>query len=146
MTTFIIDAKAVHQEDDKIWLELTPVEPVRLPLEMTAFRSSTIDELAAMALTQAFPDLPDAIFQKRFTIEAHQETINEETFWVVDSVEQEQLPNEAAKAGFDNLPGWASWTASEAAQWIVENVTDLASAKVALTTMAKAIVYLRDWR
>lgn len=49
-----------------------------------------------------------------------------------------------AEADFANLPGWASWTGDEAAAWIDTNVNDLASAKVALQAMAKAIMYLRD--
>lgn len=52
--------------------------------------------------------------------------------------------SEDAKDDFEQLPGWATWTAGEAAAWIEANVTDLASAKVALKAMAKAICYLRD--
>lgn len=49
-----------------------------------------------------------------------------------------------AKDDFENLPGWATWTGQEAADWIDANVTDLASAKTALAAMARAIMYLRD--
>lgn len=45
---------------------------------------------------------------------------------------------------FENLPGWATWTAAEAAAWIDANVSDLASARSPLAKMAQAIVYLRD--
>ncbi len=51
---------------------------------------------------------------------------------------------EISKDDFENLPGWASWTAEEASDWIDANVTDLAAAKIVLQTMAKAIIYLRD--
>lgn len=51
---------------------------------------------------------------------------------------------EIASDDFESLPGWASWTGQEAADWIDANVTDLTSAKVALQAMARAIVYLRD--
>lgn len=49
-----------------------------------------------------------------------------------------------AKSGMSNLPGWATWTAAEMADWIDANVTDLASAKACLKKMARAICYLRD--
>jgi hypothetical protein len=51
---------------------------------------------------------------------------------------------EHAKDDFDALPGWATWTGQEAADWIDENVIDLPSARLALTRMAQAIIYLRD--
>lgn len=51
---------------------------------------------------------------------------------------------EQAADDFEALPGWATWTGQEAADWIDANVVDLASAKTALTRMAQAIVYLRD--
>lgn len=51
---------------------------------------------------------------------------------------------EISKDDFENLPGWAAWTAAEASAWIDANVVDLASAKGALKAMAKAIVYLRN--
>jgi hypothetical protein len=50
----------------------------------------------------------------------------------------------AAKTDFEDLPGWASWTAAEAEAWIEDNVVNLASAKTALKAMAKAIVFLRN--
>jgi hypothetical protein len=56
------------------------------------------------------------------------------------------LRQEQAEADFISLPGWASWTAEEAASYIETNVTDLASTKTVLTSMARAIIYLRDWR
>ena len=43
----------------------------------------------------------------------------------------------AALDGFAGLPGFATWTAQEAAEWIEASVTDLASAKVALARMAR---------
>lgn len=49
-----------------------------------------------------------------------------------------------AFSDFENFPNWATWTPAEAASWISTNVVDLASAKVALTQMAKAIIHLRD--
>ena len=54
-----------------------------------------------------------------------------------------------ALANFENLPGFATWTAQEANAWIEGNVIDLDTAKVALSRMAQALVYLRDiviWR
>jgi hypothetical protein len=57
-------------------------------------------------------------------------------------------PDRAARnlARFDLslLPGWANWTAQEASDYIENNTTDLASAKVVLKAMAKAIIHLRD--
>jgi len=53
------------------------------------------------------------------------------------------VPDEAA-IDFRKLPGWATWTGPEAAEWIDEHVTDLSSAKRVLENMARAIMYLRD--
>lgn len=49
-----------------------------------------------------------------------------------------------ALGDFDNLPGFATWTTQEAANWIGTNVNDLATAKIALVRIVQAIVYLRD--
>ena len=50
-----------------------------------------------------------------------------------------------AKDSMANLPGWATWTPPQAAQWITENVTTLQTAKVCLIHMAEAILHLRDY-
>lgn len=42
------------------------------------------------------------------------------------------------------IPGWALWSEDQAVDWIAANVTNLASAKVALTAMARMLVALRD--
>ena len=49
-----------------------------------------------------------------------------------------------AAADFASIPNWADWTPAEAEAWIDANVTDLASAKVALGKMAYAIMVLAD--
>ncbi|GIK36579.1 MAG: hypothetical protein BroJett011_04120 [Chloroflexota bacterium] len=56
----------------------------------------------------------------------------------------DRLAQEAAADQFEQLPGWATWSAVEAEGWVEANVTNLATAKTALKAMAKAIVYLRD--
>lgn len=66
----------------------------------------------------------------------------------VSDVELTETANEAketaALTDFASLPGWATWTGQEAADWVDTNVTDPASAKVALMAMARAIMYLRN--
>ena len=42
------------------------------------------------------------------------------------------------------IPGWATWNEQTAIDYITNNVTDLASAKVVLTAMARMIVALRN--
>jgi len=51
---------------------------------------------------------------------------------------------DAARDGFQSLPGWVDWTPAEAESWINTSVTDLATAKQVLSKMAAAITYLRD--
>jgi len=51
---------------------------------------------------------------------------------------------DTAQADLENLPGWATWSAAEGQNYIDSNVTDLASAKVVLRSMAAAILHLRD--
>jgi len=50
--------------------------------------------------------------------------------------------NALAKDDYENLPGWATWTAQEADDYIDTNVTDLASAKVVMrrTSVAPLIM------
>lgn len=43
-----------------------------------------------------------------------------------------------------NIPGWATWTEQETLDYITNNVTDLASAKVVLLAMARLLVALRN--
>jgi hypothetical protein len=147
MATFVVDARAIRNTDENtIELELTWQGRV---VTMTAPTAATLEELAALALAQPFPPTRPQTFQRRVTIEAHQENgtvILPGVPWIVDDVTMEQLPDERAADEFAALPGWATWTADEAAQWIADNVTDLASAKVVLTAMARAIIALRDWR
>ena len=42
------------------------------------------------------------------------------------------------------IPGWALWDEQQAIDYITDNVTDLASAKVVLVAMARLLVALRD--
>jgi len=53
-------------------------------------------------------------------------------------------PSDSAETDIENIPGWASWTEAQAVAWIEANVTDLASAKAALTAMARLLVALRN--
>jgi len=150
MAIFTVDARGIrHTDSDTVELEL---DYQGRRVLMTAALGSSLEEIAALALAQEFPPVPSQVFQRRFTIEAHQEMMDdpetgeESQVWIVDGVAGEQLPDEVARDSFENLPGWATWSGDEAATWIETNVTDLASARVALSAMARAIVALRDWR
>jgi len=110
-----------------------------------------LNDLAAWLLNQtSYGTMVDPDLQKKLTIDFHvEQVINPETgqpldTFVVDDVSASPIPRDQGKADFQNLPGWATWTASQAENWIQSNVTDLASAKVALVAMAKAIIYLRN--
>ena len=128
MPTFVVDARVRREEDGLLWIELDYEGRV---VEMTAYAGTPVEELALMALQQPFPPKPPTEENKRYIIEAHQEDVEDpETgligeVWVVDSVTPEPLP------------GWADMTDDEAAQWVEDNVIDLASAKQAL----KALCY-----
>ncbi|MDH5670373.1 MAG: hypothetical protein OEY86_20420 [Nitrospira sp.] len=71
--------------------------------------------------------------------------------WVLAQIE---LANQAsqdtvqtgAKNAFSAVPGLATATGAEAEAWINANVTDLASAKVAITHLVKMIIALRNDR
>ena len=43
-----------------------------------------------------------------------------------------------------NIPGWATWTAQEAQDWIDANVTNLATARTAFKAMARMLMALRN--
>lgn len=148
MTTIIVNARAKQQGGDVILLEL---ERDGKTVEMTTYATATWEELAYLILAQTQPDTPDQTYQRRITIEAHQETgidpdDGEYQYWVVDDVAHNQLHDEAARDGYAGLSGWATWSGDEAAAWVEVNVIDLDSAKIALAQMARAITYLRDWR
>ncbi len=109
---------------------------------------TTAQQLVEWVLNQQYTTrTTEADIQKRITFTAHQETDpGGGVFWVLDSIDEVvNLPRDDARAGIQGLPGWATWTAQEAADWIDINVTDLASAKVALSNMARMIVWLRDY-
>jgi hypothetical protein len=55
-----------------------------------------------------------------------------------------QTPRDTAEDNIASVPGWATWTAAEAAAYIDANVVDLASAKVVMQNMAKIIAELRN--
>lgn len=107
---------------------------------------STPAQAVEWSLNQAFRTISTPEAQKRITATIHQ-VIDPETgmpYWVLDSIDDVQsIPRDDGRAGIENLPGWATWTAQEAADWIYENVVDLGSAIVALESMAKMLVYLR---
>ena len=115
---------------------------------------SEVDSEAKFAdwlVSQTFPaGATEPTLRRALAVEAHQEqVIDPETglpvdVWVVDSVSSALLPEADARTGIEALPGWASWTAQEADDWIVANVTDLASAVTVLRAMARMIVHLRD--
>ncbi|MCJ7824973.1 MAG: hypothetical protein MUP44_08750 [Anaerolineales bacterium] len=147
MTTFIVDARAIRNTDANT-VELT-LDFQGRKVEMTAPMGATLEEVALLILAQDFPPTPPQAFHRRVVIEAHRENgtiVLPGAPWILDDVTLEQLPDERAADDFSALPGWATWTADEAAQWIAANVTDLAGAKTALTAMARAIILLRDWR
>lgn len=49
-----------------------------------------------------------------------------------------------AERNIENIPGWATWDAQQAEDYIENNVIDLNSAKQVLKKMAILLVYLRD--
>jgi len=51
-----------------------------------------------------------------------------------------------AKAQASAIPNWASWTEIQATDYVDNNVTDLASAKVVLRAMARMMIALRNER
>ena len=58
--------------------------------------------------------------------------------------EQSASKIEEARSNAGKIPAWATMTEAEAAAFIQSNVTDLASAKVALIALARIVVHLRD--
>lgn len=58
--------------------------------------------------------------------------------------EEDDEISQTAKQSFRNMPQWATLTAQEAEDYIINDVTDLASAKVVLRKMAIMLVHLRD--
>jgi hypothetical protein len=76
---------------------------------------------------------------QEYILDAHQEAGR----WLLDGFTGDD-DRDAGRVGMKDLPGWATWSAAEADAWIQANVTDLASAKVALRAMARMLVHLRD--
>ena len=143
MPTIVVDAR-VLQVGDLIEVEARSgddhVNSLLLSSELP-----TLQAFADWLLNQAVKTKTQSALQKRLTIDFHTETDPEgNTIRVVDNVTAEDLPEDAGRVDFQGLPGWATWTAQEAEDWIEANVVDLASAKVALQAMARAIVFLRN--
>lgn len=139
MTTFTVDVQATRRGD---LVDLTINQH-----QVTLFYSEvdTPEKFAAWYLAQSLTAPADeSTLRQRFVINAHQETVEGAQVWVVDSAAPQTLGQDAGEAGIVALPGWATFTASEAETWITNNVTNLATAITALKAMAKMLVYLRD--
>lgn len=149
MPTTTVNARATRQENNTVTLEL---ERNGQTVDVTIYADMTLEEVAWQILAQTHPPEPDKTYQRQVTIEWHWETgVDPETqeeyqYKVIDDVTVEQLKDEAARDGFESLPGWATWTADEASDYIESNVNTLAEAKTVLKVMAQCLCYLRDWR
>ncbi len=62
---------------------------------------------------------------------------------LLPSEEDDKLA-ETAKDSFRSMPQWATLTDQEAEQYIIDNVNDLAGAKLVLRKMAIILIHLRD--
>lgn len=149
MPTVIFDV-FVTQERNLLEVEATRGDDVVRSV-LLASEITTLDELAAWVINQAAKTrTPDAALQRRLTVTFHIEQVPDpETGLpvdtrVIDSVSAEPLPEDDGRLNFRSLPGWATWTGDEAAAWIDANVTDLATTKLAMEDMARAIAFLRD--
>ncbi len=75
-----------------------------------------------------------------YIITAH----HENGAWVLDHITADD-DRAAGRDDIRNAPGYASWTAAEAEQWIVANVVSVEpGVKTALRAMARMLIYLRD--
>lgn len=135
MTTFTVDVQA-KRRGDVVDLTINQHQVTLLFSEV-----DTPEKFAAWYLAQQLDaDDDEPTLRQRFVIEAHQV----DGAWVVDSAVPALLGQDVGMAGIAALPGWATFTASEAEAWITANVTNLATAITALKAMAKLLVYLRD--
>lgn len=143
MPEFRIDAKGIKQDGD-----LTSVELSRggQSLILTVQEGMTAEDVALMLLSADRPSVVSEAWNRRYTVEFHVENDGDGDYYVIDSVTPEQLSRDRAREEFLALGDWATWTGDQAADWIEDNVVDLASAKVALRVIARAICALRDWR
>lgn len=102
------------------------------------------------AMETMLVDHSQSLWRGRLIITAHTEqrpdpeTGVEHEVTIVDGVQTQKLTEDSAEDAIRAMPGWATWSADEATQWIDANVNDLASAKTALKAMAKLLVYLRE--
>lgn len=138
-----VDARATRIDGDLIYLELSRGGK---RATMTVQDGMTLEEMAFLALNQTQPEDVPQTFHKRVTIDAHRQDDGGGEYWVVDSATAEALPDEQARLDFAALGNWAVWSGDQAADWIETNVVDMASAKVALKALARAVCALRDWR
>ena len=148
MPQFTIDARGrIDTASNLLTLAITRGDDIAASTVQTS-KITTITELVEWALARAYQTVERATeIQKRVTFTAHQEVDPESDalVWILDSIDDIQsLPDDIGREGMENLPGWSTWTAQEASDWIDANVIDLDSAKLALSNMAKAIVYLRN--
>lgn len=114
----------------------------RLSRSVTASKVSTPAALARWLLAQAKPGrISEETVRKKLIIDFHSEP---ELGFVLDDVTVQKLDEDLAIEAIANLPGWSDWSGDQAETWIEDNVTNLASSKVALKAMARMIVALRD--
>ena len=137
MTTFNVQVRAIRRGD---------LVDIYIGDYKTTLYYSEVDTEAKFALwylNQVIVTNPDeATLRRAFAIEGHQ---NAEGGWVLDNVSSQALKEDTAAADFATLPNWATWTAQQADDWIVANVTSLATALPVIRQMARFLIYLRDY-
>lgn len=106
----------------------------------------TPEKLANWALVRHYQARQEYDVQKRVTFTWHTDTEpgTGDQYPVLDSIDDVQpIPPDAGRTGVENLPGWSSWSAQEASDWIAANVVADPSVIIVLSSMAKMLIYLR---
>lgn len=154
MPTITVNAKSVKRQLDNITIADVIITLLNNPNKsiksvVNFDKINTPYKFANWLMFQDFPPIQSSPeVNRQFTIQFHMETGidedgNEYQYRVVDNVSSQALPIDESQNNLLQLPGMGG-TADQAADYVNDNITNLATAKETIANQAKAILYLQQ--
>jgi len=140
MTQVIIDIKAIRSKQGNFIFEAISNSGQIIKSELLLSEFDNYNEFASWLINQTDYETINTNYRKRFIIDFH----SENDYRIIDNLIVENLPEEIALTDIANIPNWSNWTRQQALDWININVTNLATAKTAISALAEMVILLRD--
>lgn len=142
MTQIIVEEIAKYKVGGTLHLEAM-ISGHRLSRDITASKVDTVQKLAHWIVTQveSSASVPEVQARRQATIDYH---VDSSLGIVIDNVTVSLLVEDQMLLDIEALPGWATFTAQQAEDYIETNVTSLATAKTVMKAMARLLVAERN--